>query len=90
MNNNNNNRKRIEQETTITFNAEEREAIIWTAWPPLLRKFAKWGLQPYRKEPESAFFKVDKKYVTIRNPTLVRKVRKLASGHGFQRKKVAS
>lgn len=58
-------RTRYEQETSITFNNEEAEAILWTCQPVMLRKFAKLGIKPMRDDGEGKAFKIPKKWVKI-------------------------
>lgn len=59
-----------EQETSITFNNEQSEAILWTCQPVMLRRFLKLGLTPMRIDGEGRAFKIPKKWVkiSIRNP----------------------
>lgn len=64
--NNNMSRSRIEQETSVTFNQEEDEAIIWTASPAHLRRFARMGYPVHRNDGEGRSFKVPKTAITFR------------------------
>lgn len=50
----------------MTFNAEEGHAVVWTCWPPMLRKFAKAGITPMRNDGQGKAFKIPKKWITIR------------------------
>lgn len=81
-----NSRSRIEQETTITFNAQESEVILWTAWPPMQRKMKKFNIQPYRQEGDGKWYKITKNMISFRNPlrkrVLTEEQRKTMSEHG--------
>lgn len=58
-------RTRYEQETSITFNNEQAEAILWTCQPVMLRKFAKLGIKWMRDDGEGKAFKIPKNWVKI-------------------------
>lgn len=58
-------RNRYEQETSITFNNEEAEAILWTCQPAMLRKFEKAGINAMRIDGEGRAFKIPKKWIVI-------------------------
>lgn len=62
-------RTRLEQETSVTFNESEDHAVVWTASPVTLRKFAKLGLQPVRVDsPTAKAFHVPRNWIAIRAP----------------------
>ena len=58
---------KVEQETTITFNAEEDTATVWSSNPVTLRQFAKLGITGRQVGPGLQFV-IDKKWVRIRKP----------------------
>lgn len=61
-----------EQETVITFNAEEAHALIYTAYPPMMRKLDKYckenpdEWQVLRTDSISKSYKCPKEFITIR------------------------
>lgn len=63
---------RIEQETTITWNEGEGDALVWSASPVFQRRMAKLGIQPYqvgqRDGEESRAYRIPKKLVRINLP----------------------
>ena len=46
-------------------NSKEHEAILWTCQPTMLRKFAKWGIEPMRVDGEGKAYKIPKKWIRI-------------------------
>lgn len=62
-----NNRSRIEQETTITFNAAEPDALIWSAYSKTITKLRKMGFDPYRKDSGWSYFRIPKQLVSFRS-----------------------
>jgi len=63
-------KQRIEQETTITFNAEEDFALVGTCNPVTLRKMAKLSPEVHRKDGDWITYKVPKSWIKVR-PTRV-------------------
>lgn len=67
----------IEQETTITYNAAEDTALVWSASPVFHRHMARLGISPFVvvKDEEgkvrSASYAVPKKWVKVRKPRTV-------------------
>lgn len=61
-------RSRIEQETTITFNAEEGFALVGSCYEPFKRKMLKRNAEIHRKDGEWITWKVSKKLIRIGMP----------------------
>lgn len=66
---------RIERETTITYNEEEDEAMVWSASRIFQRKMERLGIKHYKAGKrdgagvdESRYYKVPKGWVKIRLP----------------------
>lgn len=64
-------RSNIECETSITWNLEEPEAILWTCQPVMLRKMAKLGIEAFRNDGEGKAYKVPKNWVCVRKPKIM-------------------
>jgi hypothetical protein len=68
---------RIESETTITFNDEEKEATVFTCNQAMMRKLdgycAKYPEQYYliREDECSKTYQVPKRYISIRQPKIL-------------------
>ena len=65
-----------ERETTITFNDEESDALIWSASTTFQRRMAKLNIEPFRVTEDSSYYKVPKKYVKVSRP---RKMQQLSN-----------
>lgn len=66
---------RIERETTMTYNEEEEDALIWSASPTFQRKMEKMGIPHYKSGmrdglpvEESRYYRVPKSWVKVRLP----------------------
>lgn len=55
----------IEQETSITFNSAESDAVLWTCQSAMIRKMEKLGVVPFRKNGEGRAYHVPKKWVKV-------------------------
>ena len=87
-----------EMETTIVFDAENDNAVIWTAYPPMQTKLAKLGLVGKPVGP-GLQYEIDKKWVRIRRPRQIteklreemrQRARSLHSGTVINRPKEAT
>lgn len=63
----------IERETTVTYNAEEDVACVWSADPVFQRRMEKLGVEPCRvdrrgEHGESRSYRVPKKWVKVKPP----------------------
>ena len=70
---------RLEQETTIVFNAEEDYALVWSADPAFWRMMARKGLEPYSSNPHSRYYRVPKRGIYVGSP-------RKGGGRPFQKK----
>lgn len=64
---------KIEQETSIVFNATEDSALVWSASPVFLKRMEKLGVEPYQvgrrgEHGESRAYRVPKKWVKVHPP----------------------
>jgi hypothetical protein len=62
-----------ERETTIVFNEEENEAMVWSASPSFQRRMRKLGVEPYKtaqreRGEQSCWYKVPKTWVKLSPP----------------------
>ncbi|MEM4247637.1 MAG: hypothetical protein QXH80_00015 [Candidatus Nanoarchaeia archaeon] len=60
--------KKIEQETTITYNAKEPDALICSFLPKDQRKLKKLGFPPYRSSKHGNWYKIPKNCIFFRKP----------------------
>ena len=68
---------KIEQETSIVFNAEENTAIVWSANPVMQRQFVKLGISGTPVGP-GLQYEVPKRWVKIGRPRQVSDERRKA------------
>jgi hypothetical protein len=66
---------RQERETTIAFNEEDADALVWSASPIFQRKMERLGIAYYKSSEgegagvdESRYYRVPKKLVSVRQP----------------------
>lgn len=58
---------RLEQETTVTFNAADSHAMVWTCYSRTQTTLKKRGFTPERKEGRGYWFKIPKKCISFRS-----------------------
>lgn len=62
-----------EQETTITFNQAEADAMVWSAAPTFQRRMKKLGIEPYQRTPrergqESCWYRIPRGWIRVKAP----------------------
>lgn len=62
---------KIEQETSITYNAEEEHAIVCAHYPKDQRRIERMGFTPFRKTSDGRWYQVPKRCISIRRPKRV-------------------
>ena len=65
----------LEQETTITYNAAEDHALVWSTDPTFERKMTKLGVQPIQvgkrsNGQKSCWYRVPKTWIRVKPPTV--------------------
>jgi hypothetical protein len=61
----------LEKETTITFNDDDLDAIIWSASPTFWNRMARRGFVPTQQTRHSRSYRIPKKLLAIRKPRLL-------------------
>jgi hypothetical protein len=70
---------RLERETTIVYNEQQKTAVIWSASSVLQRRMEKLDVKPQKKLGEGCWYEVPKSWIKVSRPRQVSEAQKAAS-----------